>query len=135
MFKLIRIITTLFFSLFIFCANAEEPNSKVCELDASNQPELNICANRRLNHADSEMNQLYTEQMHYLSTKSKKRLRDSQRAWVIYRDKACQYSSRPRQESGSIWPMENDLCLEELTLQRSKVLRNYIECRANGCPE
>ena len=116
-----------------FISFAQEPEAKTCELDGD-QHQLNMCSGERREQADMEMNTLYKEQIKYLRTAPKKRLRDSQRSWIIYRDKTCHYESGPREESGSIWPMENNLCLEKLTKQRIEILKSYIECRANGCP-
>ena len=125
---------TFLLALIAFPALAQTSGSSECELDG-NQPELNECANFRFAKTDTEMNRLYQAQISHLSGGSKGRLRASQRAWLTYRDKACLYETRPREESGSIWPMQDSLCRESLTKQRIEVLKTYVECRQNGCPE
>jgi uncharacterized protein YecT (DUF1311 family) len=109
-------------------------NQADCQLDG-NQRELNECAYSRLTKADAEMNRLYSSQLSHLGAAPKERFRASQRAWILYRDKACHYEAGPREESGSIWSMQDSLCRESLTKQRNEVLKTYVECRQNGCPE
>lgn len=105
------------------------------ECQHGNQHQLNECAYSQLEKSDAEMNRLYIEQISYLNKANKERLRASQRAWIVYRDKACHYEARSRAESGSIWLMQNSLCLESFTRARTQVLKAYVECRYNGCPE
>jgi uncharacterized protein YecT (DUF1311 family) len=51
------------------------------------QTDLTICAGRDVAAADKKMNDLYQKQMKHLqSTRAKALLRDSQRAWLKYRD-------------------------------------------------
>ena len=128
------IIATIVMAFTLAPCFAQEKNAKDCPLDG-NQLELNECANERLLKADAEMNRLYTEQISHLNKASGDRLRASQRAWLTYRDKACLYETRPPEESGSIWPMQNALCRELLTKQRNQLLKAYVSCRKNGCPE
>ena len=113
-------------------AQSESVNG--CQLDG-NQLELNECAYAKFMKADAEMNRLYAEQMSHVSADNKKRLLASQRAWLVYLDAACHYEIGPREESGSIWPMQNWLCRESLTRQRGQVFKAYVACRVGGCPQ
>lgn len=104
-----------------------------CSSEAT-QLDMNQCALAAFTKADAEMNRRYKQQMSHLDTDGKKRLQASQRAWLQYRDSACLYETGPREESGSIWPMQNSLCQATLTRQRNEVLKTYLACRADGCP-
>jgi uncharacterized protein YecT (DUF1311 family) len=102
---------------------------------AGSQQELNACAAADYYKADLEMNRLYSTQMARLSEPEKSRLRDSQRAWIVFRDKACAYEVPSESPPGSIYPMAANMCLAAHTTQRVKDLRRYLSCTENGCPE
>jgi uncharacterized protein YecT (DUF1311 family) len=103
--------------------------------EASTQLEMNICAGEDFKLADEELNRLYKEKMAALETKdSKDRLRDMQRAWVVFRDKACFYEAGPREEGGSGWLLDDAICMEYHTKKRIEDLKKYLECTQNGCP-
>lgn len=104
-------------------------------VEDGNQMQLNFCASADFHDADLEMNNLYTTQMTRLTDPEKSRLRDSQRAWLVFRDKACLYEARARDESGSIWPLEHFACLTAHTKQRVEDLKGYVACTQNGCPD
>lgn len=128
--SLLTVASTLLF-LFAPCFG-QELNPKTCGFGGS-QSEMNVCAFAKFKQADAEMNRLYVEQMAYLSADNKQRLRDSQIAWLAYRDKTCHYKAGPREQSGSIWPLHDSLCRESLTKQRNEILNKYVKCRQNGC--
>jgi uncharacterized protein YecT (DUF1311 family) len=118
------------------CVSASWVNgSEMKCVEGGNQQQINFCASDAFIKADKEMNKLYKMQMAHLTEPYKTRLRESQRAWVIFRDKACLYEAGPQEESGSIWPLEQYTCLEKHTTKRIADLKSYVECRANGCPE
>lgn len=99
------------------------------------QLDMNYCAAARFKHVDDELNALYRRQLDRLETAAtKSRFRDSQRAWLAFRDKSCLYQAGPREESGSTWPLENFSCMEYHTKQRLTDLKHYLACTQNGCP-
>ncbi|NVD44736.1 DUF1311 domain-containing protein [Altererythrobacter sp. HHU K3-1] len=56
------------------------------------------------------------------------RLLDAQRKWLAYRDAHCLAVAGERTpESGTIWPLVQNNCMEELTLARTKLLRQYAD--------
>jgi uncharacterized protein YecT (DUF1311 family) len=85
------------------------------------------------------MNRLYAEQMARLGNRSQRNLRDSQRAWLAYRDRACYYESEMRigqaESHATTGPMMLYSCLESLTRQRNGTLHQQLACTQNGCPE
>jgi uncharacterized protein YecT (DUF1311 family) len=100
----------------------------------STQQELNVCSLEAYEKADRELNALYKQQIARLGESGKTRLKDAQRAWVVFRDKACLYEVGPREESGTIWPLLQNSCLEKFTKQRVADLKEYVECVQDGCP-
>jgi uncharacterized protein YecT (DUF1311 family) len=118
-------------SLFVSSSSAQDKSA--CG-SAATQLEMNQCAHGEFTKADAELNRLYKQQMSHLDADGKKRLQASQRAWLAYRDSACLYETGTREESGSIWPMQNSLCQATLTRQRNVILKAYVACRQDGCP-
>jgi uncharacterized protein YecT (DUF1311 family) len=108
----------------------------LAECPGTTQVENNDCAAESFRKADGELNSLYKEQMKRLDAapKAKERLRDSQRSWVAFRDKACLYEIGTAAESGSMWPSENFGCMEYHTKKRIEDIKMYLECTDNGCP-
>lgn len=110
------------FLVFGSAGMADESSGPTSNLDVdcsspSNTIEMQYCSSHSYDEADKEMNDLYQQQMHTLTTeKSKQRLRDSQRAWLVFRDKACLYEVGD--ESGTIFSQEMNACLEAHTKQR-----------------
>ncbi len=102
----------------------------------SNQLEMNECAAKSFKKVDSELNKLYKNEMNRLQDeKTRERLRESQRAWIIFRDKACRFENGPAEESGSIWPQLNFSCLERHTRKRIEDIKKYLACHGAPCPE
>jgi uncharacterized protein YecT (DUF1311 family) len=97
--------------------------------------EINQCAGLKSAEADTEMNGLYKEKMAAAkSPESKKRLREGQRAWLTFRDKACLYEAGVEKESGSSWPFHYFGCLEFYTRRRIQDLQLYLRCTTDDCP-
>ena len=65
----------------------------------------------------------------------KKLLQAAQRAWISFRDAECAFSTNDS-KGGSIYPMLMSNCLEELTADRTKQLRTYLDCEEGdmSCP-
>lgn len=100
------------------------------------QLEMNYCAAAKSEHADNELNAHYQRQMNLLrTTASKARLRDAQRAWLTFRDKACLYEAGPPEESGTSWPLDHFGCMERITIPRIQDMLEYLQCTTPGCPE
>lgn len=98
-----------------------------------NQMEMTFCAQKGWQEADAELNAVYKEAMasmketdSYLPDDMKgaaAALRDAQRAWIPYRDKACEaYGFQAR--GGSMEPMLVYGCLATITRQRVEELRD-----------
>jgi uncharacterized protein YecT (DUF1311 family) len=113
---------------------AELERTRVACVRDGNQTQLNFCAAADYYEVDLELNRIYSEQMRRLSEPNRSRLREAQKAWIEFRDKACLYEAGPREESGSIWPLSHFGCLTAHTRQRMEDLKGYLSCTQDGCP-
>ena len=101
----------------------------------ANQLAMNTCARYRFDVADKKLNDLYQRKLRLLETSAtKKRFIAAQRAWISFRDRACLYDAGPREESGSIWPLEYFSCMLLHTGRRIEDMEENIQCTQNGCP-
>jgi uncharacterized protein YecT (DUF1311 family) len=130
---MIRIQMALIFGvLSAFPAMAQEID---CE-NAQVQIEMTFCAERDWNIADAELNDVYKAAQEVMADidaglpkdqqAAVASLRDAQRAWVTFRDKACD-------AEGFLWhggsgePMVIYLCRARLTNSRISDLRLLVE--------
>ena len=134
MYRLLNSLVIFLLTVFVSAAWAAEGGTGDCDM-GGNMSQMRACAGTRLTKADQELNRSYKQLITRLSEKNRRRLRDSQRAWLSYRDKACNYEVGPSTEGGTLWSMEEALCEEKLTKQRNEILRGYVACTQNGCPE
>jgi uncharacterized protein YecT (DUF1311 family) len=103
---------------------------KNCDRD---QQTMNLCARHRYDSADQALNQTYRDSIKVQpSAAARQRLRDAQRAWIVYRDKDCLAETGPREEGGSIWPLAYLSCRERHTLRRTEDLKRQA-CGMGGC--
>jgi uncharacterized protein YecT (DUF1311 family) len=95
------------------------------------QMDINACASANLQAADTALNKVYQQVMLQQSdAASKDQLKDVERAWIAYRDRECALEVGPRENGGSIWPMEMSNCLEEKTAARIRELTKLLGCTA-----
>jgi uncharacterized protein YecT (DUF1311 family) len=111
-------------------ASAQAEPAVDCKKDQS-QMALNVCSFDRYKAADAELNGVYRKVTAGLDENEKGSLRAAQQAWINFRDAECRWQVGPREQGGSIWPLENNGCLTELTLARTKQLQ---KCRGPACP-
>ena len=95
---------------------------------AQTQLEMNECALRDYQVADTELNARYATARALLERlgAGAVALRDAQRAWLAFRDSACEAEGAVY-AGGSIQPMIVASCLARLTRQRSEDLRALAE--------
>ncbi len=104
------------------------------------QTEMTICAGLDYKAADVELNRAYKSAMvvmkdmdAHLPPKLKgavKTLRAAQRAWILYRDKACEAHGFMAR-GGSMESMLVGHCLAELTRKRTRGLKDLAKGLAN----
>ena len=91
------------------------------------QQELNRCADQDFQAADGELNDAYAEAVAFaraIGGEAEDKLRVAQRAWVAFRDAACDAEAYPK-EGGSMQPMVYSYCLARLTDQRRADLISF----------
>lgn len=98
------------------------------------QLEMTACAARGWQAADAELNRAYGVAIDRARAMdaglapeqepAEEMLREAQRAWIPFRDKACAAESLVAR-GGSMQPMLVYLCLERLTRQRSADLERF----------
>ncbi|WP_231710488.1 lysozyme inhibitor LprI family protein [Roseibium limicola] len=105
------------------------------------QMEMTYCAGEAFKQADAELNQVYSEAMRAMQSLDEgltgsglegaaDALREAQRAWVPFRDKAC-ISQGFMARGGSMEPMLVVGCKATLTQQRIEDLKNLAEGLGN----
>ncbi len=113
-------------------ATAQEAFDEGCD---KNQSNMNICSYFDYRVQDAKLNALYKEQLSRLKGSGhEQRFKNAQRAWLKYVEADCLYQSGPREESGTIWPLENNSCRTAHFMQRIVLLQSFLECTQNGCP-
>nr|WP_319250424.1 lysozyme inhibitor LprI family protein [uncultured Celeribacter sp.] len=93
------------------------------------QSEMNFCAYQAWQQADEELNETYGWALgvsENWSLAAQDALRDAQRAWVPYRDAACEAEGFLF-EGGSMQPLIVYSCKEHLTRQRTQEMRAVYE--------
>jgi uncharacterized protein YecT (DUF1311 family) len=105
--------------------------------NAATQADMNACADASLKNTDAELNDVYREIVGRLkgSDQTKQLLIASQRAWLLFRDAECAFSTSAAKE-GSIYPSLVQNCRNSMTQDRIKGLNIYLNCKEGdlGCP-
>lgn len=110
-------------------APAQGFSPSACGADQS-QPALNDCAWRRYRAADAALNRVYRTALAADTGAAAVSLRAAQRAWVRFRDAQCAYVAATY-DGGSMQPMQQGACLEEVTFARIKQLRAALHAQAS----
>jgi uncharacterized protein YecT (DUF1311 family) len=106
---------------------------------AQTQAELNQKACDNYKVIDAEMNKVYQQILKGYRADNLfiQKLKAAQRAWLAYRDaefKALYPAADAQGEYGSIYPVCRCNALQEMTSERTKVLRRWIEGVKEGDP-
>ncbi len=122
----------LTFSTFAVAENQGLLQESLKDCD-KNQLAMNVCASYRFELADKALNEQYKQNLAALKEQAAQtRLREAQRAWIIFRDKDCLADTGPREESGSIWPLLHFSCLAKHATRRTEDLKVQA-CGMEGC--
>lgn len=133
-------VVTLFQGVFL--AQAQEQPQADCA-NAMTQADMNICANKDYEAADTELNAVYKKTMAAMKDTDKEMagidpnyvgavdaLKKAQRAWIDYRDGQCELAGFEAR-GGSMEPMLVSGCLAELTRKRTEELKGLTEGAGN----
>jgi uncharacterized protein YecT (DUF1311 family) len=91
------------------------------------QTDMNICSYRDYLRADIALNQTWQELAANRPASDLALHRDAQRKWLAYRDAQCLAENGRREDSGTIWPLLQNSCLEDITNKRTQELRAYLD--------
>ena len=93
------------------------------------QFEMNGCAELARKKVDAALSKTYQAlQKKLTDPDAKALLKDAERAWVVYRDKQCEFESSGV-KGGSVEPMVRAMCLQGLTEKRTKELARQVTCQ------
>lgn len=97
----------------------------------STQSDMNECAGAEYRAADAELNKVYKQLMATGDEPFRKRLQAAQRAWLAFRDAHLAATYPPEEGTsrgyGSARPMCTPLLLKDLTVERTRQLKAYLE--------
>jgi uncharacterized protein YecT (DUF1311 family) len=110
-----RTVLTIALLLAAVPAYADEDCNK-----ATNQNEINRCAEDNYNAADRALNDAWGRLPDAVKTK----LRGEERDWIARRDAACK-AEAAESEGGSMYPTLLFSCMAEKTKARTKALQSY----------
>lgn len=137
----VKLLMPLVVPVLIALAGAEARAQETVDCEnALTQMEMTYCAEKDWQNADAELNAAYKAAMArmqemdgYLDENLKgaaAALREAQRAWIPYRDKACEaYGFLAR--GGTLEPQLIYACLADLTGQRTTELNELAEGLGN----
>lgn len=116
------------------CSNMALAASDSCQ-NAMTQTDMNVCAAKAHDLADSRLNSLYKQYRQRLAADDQQRLTVAQRAWIGYRDAACRFETASV-SGGSIFPTIWLQCLTGKTETRIKELQKLMQCKEGDldCP-
>jgi len=90
------------------------------------QRDLNMCAARNFEAADDALNRAYSDVIGGMrDPEGRRRLIEEERAWIAERDRRCNAEAGPREQGGSIWPLNFAMCQERETRARIGELERY----------
>ncbi|MNG56827.1 hypothetical protein D3C78_185170 [compost metagenome] len=124
-----RLGIILFASLIALNTNAGLESCK----NLSKQVDLNTCASSALKESNNKFNKVYVGYLRELSPNEQTMLKNSQRLWVQFRDKDCEFESSPV-KNGSMFTYVNSVCLIEKADKRILELSNMSDCKKGTEP-
>ena|SRR6201989_204336 len=98
-----------------------------CESRGS-QAEANDCAYQEYKAADAELNKVYGQLAGVLDAEDKASLKESELAWIKYRDSTCTFESS-QYKGGTMRGMIEAFCLTRVTKARTADLKDQFELR------
>ena len=92
------------------------------------QAEASACAHREYKAADAELNKVYGQLAGVLDAEDKASLKETELAWIKYRDSTCVFESS-QYKGGTMRPMIESFCLARVTKSRTAELKEQYELR------
>jgi uncharacterized protein YecT (DUF1311 family) len=103
--------------------------TKSCWDTAMTKPAMDDCAQSDFHNADNELNQVYQALVQKIKADSAatESLKNSERAWLLFRDAQMKALHPHPNQEGSVSPMCRSSQMAELTLQRVKALQAMLK--------
>lgn len=95
---------------------------------ATTTPELKFCSQQSYQAADKKLNQVYQQVISSLDSEPKQLLITAQQSWIKFRDNNCNFEVY-NYRGGTGYEIFRNGCLERLTKQRTRDLRDYLSSR------
>jgi uncharacterized protein YecT (DUF1311 family) len=132
---ILGLIILAFSSMALSAGLPREPHEQAAFNEGcdKNQTNLNICSYYDFKVLDAELNDVYRQQLARFKGVHKKRFVRAQRAWLAYVEADCLFLNGPREESGTIWPLEQNLCNSGYFTARIKLFKSLLECGQSRC--
>ncbi|MDP2576038.1 lysozyme inhibitor LprI family protein [Vibrio penaeicida] len=128
--KKVLLISTLFFSCGVVAQDEHSIDVELneCLNNTSTTAGIGNCGSKANEQWDAELNYYYKSLRNELGTEEQIALRDSQRAWIKYRDLEIKniqlmYGSK----RGSMWGLVALSDITNLTKTRAKALKSYYD--------
>jgi uncharacterized protein YecT (DUF1311 family) len=101
----------------------------------ANQATLNACAERKLQQAETLMNKALSTLLDVVrGTSSEALLKESQVAWLKFREADCEYAISGLTPDGSMREQWQNDCRTRRTEERARQLKEMGQCVSAGCP-
>lgn len=81
------------------------------------------CGSAEYTRLDAALNAAYREAANSLTPEQRKLLRDTQRAWLAFRDSSCSFTSRLG-DRGTMASLTDQSCLLRVTAERTRWLKD-----------
>ncbi|KTD17041.1 lysozyme inhibitor LprI family protein [Legionella jordanis] len=104
---------------------------KTCYDKALSVMDIKICANREYGFYDDLLNKQYQKLMNLLPAEKRELLIDTQRAWLTYRQKQCNFLSL-QHEGGTMEPVDLIQCYISLDKDRIEALNHFMTSYQKG---
>jgi uncharacterized protein YecT (DUF1311 family) len=124
---LCALLATLCMAAAVAAKTQKERQIQPCESKGS-QAEASRCAYEEYKTADAELNRIYGRLAGVLDAEDKAALKDSELAWIKYRDSTCVFESS-QYKGGTMRPMIESFCLTRVTKARTSELNEQFELR------
>jgi uncharacterized protein YecT (DUF1311 family) len=129
-------IRSLILAVAVLAATPAANAASDCTNEAS-QADMNACAAALYAQSDAALNKTYKMIVARLKNDAPtaKMLLKAQKAWLAFRDAECSFQTSAA-EGGSIQPMLQAYCLDDLTVKRTVALKSYLVCEEGdlSCP-
>lgn len=105
----------------------KQRQTQPCE-GMGSQAEASGCAYREYKAADAELNRVYGQLAGVLDAEDKASLKESELAWIKYRDSTCTFESS-QYKGGTMRGMIESFCLARVTKARTTDLKDQFDLR------